>query len=256
MALSRIDPRRQAARSCLSSIEAIVMKTMGLIGGMSWESTATYYRLINEDIKARLGGHHSAKLLLYSVDFAEIEHLQKINQWSAAGDLLAAAARSLQNAGAEFIVLCTNTMHKVAAEIESAISIPLLHIADPTAQAINDAQIKTVALLGTRFTMEQEFYAQRLRDRHSLTVLIPPERDRQAIHNVIYEELTHGKVLDSSRAVYLRSVDGLIAAGAQGIIFGCTEISMLITPQMISVPCFDTTALHAKRAVDYSLESV
>jgi aspartate racemase len=222
---------------------------------MSWESTAIYYRLINEGIKARLGGHHSAKLLLYSVDFAAVEHLQQNNQWSEAGAMLGAAARTLQDAGAEFIVLCTNTMHKVAAEIESAIAIPLLHIADPTAQAINDAGVRTVGLLGTRFTMEQEFYVQRLREKHGLTVLIPPAQDRQIIHDVIYGELTHGKVLDSSRAAYLRSVDGLIAAGAQGIIFGCTEISMLIGPQMISVPCFDTAGLHAKRAVDCSLDS-
>lgn len=232
------------------------MKTMGLIGGMSWESTVTYYRLINEGIKARLGGHHSAKMYLYNVDFAEIEHLQQTSQWEEAGRLLGAAARSLQNAGAEFIVLCTNTMHKVAPTIESAISIPFLHIADPTAEAITAANIKTIGLLGTKFTMEQEFYKARLRGKHKLNVLVPADADRQIVHRVIYEELTQGKVLDKSRDAYLQIINRLIAAGAQGIILGCTEISMLIEPEILSVlsvPCFDTTELHARSAVDFSL---
>ena len=232
------------------------MKVMGLIGGMSWESTAIYYRLINQGVNARLGGHHSAKLLLHSVDFAEIEHLQKTNQWSAAGALLGEAARSLQTAGAEFIVLTANTMHKVAPDIERAISIPLLHIADPTGDAIKDAHIQTVGLLGTRFTMEQEFYVERLREKHGLNVLTPSERDRETVHSVIYDELTHGKVLDSSREAYLQIIDRLIAAGAQGIILGCTEIPMLIKREMLTVPCFDTAEWHARRAVDYCLEDV
>jgi aspartate racemase len=253
MALSRIDPQRRMAQCCSLSIEGIAMKMMGLIGGMSWESTTIYYRLINQGVKARLGGHHSAKLVLYSVDFAAVEHLQKTNQWNAAGELLAAAARSLQSAGAEFIVLTANTMHKVAPDIERAISIPMLHSADPTGDAIKHAHIQTVGLLGTRFTMEQEFYIGRLRDQHGLNVLTPSEQDRHTVHNVIYDELTHGKLLQSSRDAYLRIIDRLIAAGAQAIVLGCTEIPLLIKPEMLSVPCFDTAELHARRAVDYCL---
>jgi aspartate racemase len=229
------------------------MKTMGLIGGMSWESTVTYYRLINQGVKARLGGHHSARLFLYNVDFAEIEHLQQTGQWDEAGKLLGIAARSLQDAGAEFILLCTNTMHKVTPAIERAISIPFLHIADPTAVAVKEAHIKTVGLLGTKFTMEQDFYVGHLRDTHGLNVLTPIEQDRQLVHRVIYEELTQGKLRVESREAYLKIIARMIAAGAQGIVLGCTEISMLIKPQMLSVPCFDTTELHANAAVELSL---
>ena len=229
------------------------MKTMGLIGGMSSESTVTYYRLINEDVKSRLGGHHSAKMVLYNVDFAEIEHLQQTAQWDRAGKLLADSARLLQTAGAEFIVLCTNTMHKVATAIESAISIPLVHIADPTAEAVKAAGIGSVGLLGTRFTMEQDFYVGRLREKFGLNALVPNAQDRDEVHRVIYQELCAGQVLDRSRQAYLQIIDRLIAQGAQGIILGCTEISMLIGPDDLTVPCFDTTALHAKAAVDLAL---
>jgi aspartate racemase len=229
------------------------MKTIGLIGGMSWESTATYYKLINEGVKAKLGGHHSAKLILYSVDFAGIEHLQRTNQWAEAGQLLANAARLLEKAGAEFIVLCTNTMHKVAPAIESAISIPLLHIADPTAAAIKAAGIKTVGLLGTKITMEQEFYIERLRSHHQLNVVVPCEGDRHAVHRVIYEELVHGKVVDASRQQYVAVVNRLKDQGMQALILGCTEIGMLVESGSLDIPCFDPTELHAEGAIDYCL---
>jgi aspartate racemase len=229
------------------------MKTMGLIGGMSWESTVTYYRLINQGIKARLGGHHSAKMILHSVDFAEIEHLQKTNQWDDAGQLLALAAESLQRAGAEFIVLCTNTMHKVAPAIEATVSIPLLHIADCTGEAIRAAGIDTVGLLATRFTMEQDFYVGRLRDKYGLNVIVPTEDDRATIHRIIYDELVHGKVIESSRAIYLAVVERLRTQGAKGIILGCTEIGLLIRPDDLDLGCFDTAALHVASAVNYSL---
>ena len=229
------------------------MKTIGLIGGMSWESTAIYYRLINEAVKARLGGHHSAKLVLYNVDFAEIEELQRTARWDEAGRMLAAAAVSLERAGAEFLVLCTNTMHTVAPAIESAVSIPLLHIADPTAEAIKAAGYETVALLGTRFTMEKEFYVGRLRARHGLNVLLPNATERDEIHRAIYEELVHGKIVKSSRDSYIGIVERMRQLGAAGIILGCTEIAMLLTPGTVALPCFDTTELHARAAVTHSL---
>jgi aspartate racemase len=229
------------------------MKTMGLIGGMSWESTATYYRLIHEDIRARLGGHHSAKLILFNVDFSEIEELQRTDRWDEAGERLGAAALVLQNAGAEFIVLCTNTMHKVASHIERAIAIPLLHIAAGTGAAIQDARIERVGLLGTRFTMEQDFYVDYLESRYGVDVVVPSPVDRAEIHRVIYDELTQGKVLDASRSAYLAIVDRLREQGIEGIVLGCTEIAMLLEPQMVSLPCFDTTKLHAKSAVDCAL---
>jgi aspartate racemase len=229
------------------------MKTLGLIGGMSWESTVTYYRLINQGIKARLGGHHSAKMILHSVDFAEIEQLQKTNQWSEAGKLLGGAARSLEIAGADCIVLCTNTMHKVAADIEQSVSIPLLHIADGTAAAIKAAGVDTVGLLGTRFTMEQDFYVGRLRDRHGINVLCPTQEERNEVHRVIYDELVHGTVLDESKNKYLQIIEHLTDQGAQGIVLGCTEISMLIAPGDVSLRYFDTAGLHAASAVDFAL---
>jgi aspartate racemase len=227
---------------------------MGLIGGMSCESTVTYYRAINNGVKARLGGHHSAKLFLYSVDFAEIEHLQKTHQWERAGEVLAAAARKLEDAGAEFILLCTNTMHIVAQSIESAITIPLLHIADPTALAIKAAQLHTIALLGTRFTMEQDFYVGRLRAKHGLNVLLPNAQDRDDVHRVIYEELVHGKVLPKSKQAYLKIIERLKGQGAQGVVLGCTEIALLIQPGDLAIPSFDTTELHAAQAVEYALK--
>jgi aspartate racemase len=226
---------------------------MGLIGGMSWESTAIYYRLINEGIKARLGGHHSAKLILFNVDFAEIEQLQKNAQWDEAGRLLAAAAQSLQLSGAEFVLLCTNTMHKVASAIEAAVPLPLLHIADSTAEAIKATGLHTVGLLATRFTMEHDFYVGRLRDKHGLNVIVPDADDRATVHRIIYDELVHGKVLKTSRDTYLAIVDRLQSKGARGVILGCTEIGLLINPTDLDIGCFDSAALHVASAVNYSL---
>lgn len=229
------------------------MKTIGLIGGMSWESTIPYYRQINQSIKERLGGLHSAKVVLYSVDFHEIERLQHAGDWEAAGQLLAAAARALELAGADFLVLCTNTMHKVAPAIEAAVRIPLFHIADPTAEAIKDAGLSTVGLLGTRFTMEQAFYKDRLRERHGLQVLIPNQADREAIHRVIYEELCLGRVVEESRAEYRRIMSDLVDQGAEGIVLGCTEISLLVAQQDSTVPLFDTTTIHARKAAEWAI---
>lgn len=226
---------------------------MGLIGGMSWESTATYYRLMNEGVRARLGGHHSAEMILYSVDFAVYEQMQREGRWEEAGSLLGDSARALEHAGARFIVLCTNTMHKVAPAIERSVSIPLLHIADPTAEAVRAAGIRRIGLLGTRFTMEQEFYVGRLRDRFGLEVVVPAPQDRELVHRVIYEELVRGIVREESRAQYRKVVDRLVESGAKGIILGCTEIAMVIDPKELRVPCFDTTALHAAAAVEMAL---
>lgn len=224
------------------------MKTIGLIGGMSWESTIPYYRQINETIKEHLGGLHSAKLVLYSVDFDEIEQLQHAGDWEAAGAILAEAARSLEAAGASFVVLCTNTMHKVAPGIEAAISIPLLHIADATATEIKRAGHSVVGLLGTRFTMEQAFYRDRLSARHDLRVIIPAPEDRETIHRIIYEELCLGVIKPESRSEYLRIMQTLASQGAQAIILGCTEISLLVDQQDSGIPLFDTTAIHARAA--------
>jgi aspartate racemase len=229
------------------------MKTIGLIGGMSWESTVPYYRIVNETVRARLGGLHSAKLVLYSVDFHEIELLQHSGDWDEAGRMLAQAARFLEAAGADFLVLCTNTMHKVAEFIESAVDIPLFHIANPTAQEIKQAGLKKVGLLGTRFTMEQEFYRGRLRDQHHLDVLIPDDADRGVVHRIIYEELCLGLVRDVSRAEYRRIIQRLVDQGAQGVILGCTEISLLVGPSDSSVPVFDTTRIHATKAAEWAL---
>jgi aspartate racemase len=224
------------------------LKTIGLIGGMSWESTVPYYRQINETIKERLGGLHSARIILYSVDFHDIERLQHAGDWEAAGAMLADAARSLKAAGSDFLVLCTNTMHKVASSIEAAAGIPLLHIADPTAAAIKEAGHATVGLLGTRFTMEDAFYRDRLQDRHGLLVRIPDAEDRDTIHRIIYEELCLGVVLSESRSAYRRIMESLAAQGAEAIILGCTEISLLVSQQDAAVPMFDTTAIHARAA--------
>lgn len=224
------------------------MKTIGLIGGMSWESTVPYYREVNLTIKRELGGLHSAKVVLYSVDFHEVERLQHAGDWDAAGTMMADAARRVQAAGADFIVLCTNTMHKVAPAIEAAVQIPLFHIADPTAQAIKDAGLRKVGLLGTRFTMEQPFYKERLQALHGLDVVVPPPADRDIVHRIIYDELCLGGVVDDSRDEYRRIIAGLVAQGAQAVILGCTEISLLVTQQDASVPLFDTTAIHAHGA--------
>ena len=231
------------------------MKTIGLIGGMSWESTALYYRIVNETVRERLGGLHSARLVLASVDFHDIERLQYAGAWDEAGALLADAARSIEAAGAGNIVLCTNTMHKVADAIERAVNIPLLHIADPTGQAILASGVRTVGLLGTRFTMEQSFYRDRLSQRHGLNVLVPVPQDRDIVHRVIYEELCLGRVLDSSRTAYRGIIDRLVHAGAEAIILGCTEIAMLIGAEDSPVPLFDTTALHARAAAELATAS-
>ena len=230
------------------------MKTIGLIGGMSWESTIPYYRTINETVKQRLGGLHSAKIVLYSVDFHEIEQLQRSGDWQRAGELLAQAAQTLARAGADCIVLCTNTMHKVAPQIEAAVGIPLLHIADATGQAIRRAGLNKVALLGTRFTMEQDFYKQRLSERHAIDVAVPNEMEREVVHRVIYQELCLGQIQPESRAAYRRIMQRLVEQeAAQAIILGCTEISLLVDQSDASVPLFDTTAIHAQAAAEFAL---
>lgn len=222
---------------------------------MSWESTVPYYRVINETVRAQLGGLHSAKVILYSVDFHEIERLQHVGDWPEAGRLLAVAAAALEAAGADFLVLCTNTMHKVAPAIESAVSIPLFHIADPTAAEIKGVGLVKVGLLGTRFTMEQAFYRDRLVSLHGIDVLIPSEPDREIVHRIIYDELCMGQVRDTSRAEYQRIIASLVAQGAQAIILGCTEIAMLVGPSDASVPVFDTTGIHARSAAEWAMSS-
>ncbi|MGA2084631.1 MAG: aspartate/glutamate racemase family protein, partial [Terracidiphilus sp.] len=221
------------------------MKTIGLIGGMSWESTVPYYRIINETVRDRLGGLHSAKLVLLSVDFYEVERLQSTGDWAGAGRMLAQAGRSLELAGADFLVLCTNTMHKVASTIERAVAIPLFHITDPTAAEIKRSGFKKVGLLGTRFTMEEDFYRSRLQSHHGISVLVPKEADREIVHRVIYEELCLGKVVDASRTQFRRVIEDLVDSGAEAIVLGCTEISTLVQRSDSSVPLFDTTSIHA-----------
>jgi aspartate racemase len=229
------------------------MKTIGLLGGMSWESTALYYQLINEEVKRRLGGLHSAKIALVSVDFQEIEDLQHKNKWQEAGEILAQAGRQVEAAGAEFLLICTNTMHKVAPQIERATNIPILHLADATAARIKQQGIGQIGLLGTNFTMEQDFYRGRLAEKHGLDVIVPSSEDRQLVHRVIYEELCLGRVLDASRSEYLRIINGLQKQGAEGVIEGCTEIVMLVKQEHTAVPLFDTTAIHAEEAVNWAL---
>jgi aspartate racemase len=228
------------------------MKTLGLIGGMSWESTVPYYRIVNERVRERLGGLHSAKLLLHSVDFAQIEALQRADDWAAAGAILADAARGLRAAGAEAIVVCTNTMHLVAPAIEAAVDVPLLHIADATAARIRAAGLDTVALLGTRFTMERDFYRARI-EAAGIAVLTPDTADRETVHRVIYEELCLGRIREASRAAYREIIAALVARGAQGAILGCTEIGLLIGEADAPVPLFDTARIHAEAAADWAL---
>lgn len=228
------------------------MKTIGLLGGMSWESTELYYRWINEETKQIRGGLHSAPIAMVSVDFQEIEALQHKGDWAAAADILAHAAGQVEAAGADFLLICTNTMHNVAAQVEAAIRIPLLHIADATANRIRQAGLQTVGLLGTKFTMEQDFYKGRL-EQNDINVLVPSKEDRDIVHRVIYEELCLGKVNASSRKEYLRIIDQLHADGAQGVIEGCTEIVMLVQQEHTGVPLFDTTAIHARQAVNEAL---
>ncbi len=228
------------------------MRTLGLIGGMSWESTLPYYRIVNERVRERLGGLHSAKLVLHSVDFAEIEALQHAGDWDAAGKQLADAARGLRLAGAEAIVVCTNTMHLVAPAIEAAVDIPLLHIADATAQRIRAAGLTRVALLGTRFTMEQTFYRERI-EAAGIAVLTPDAPQRECVHRVIYDELCLGRIVDASRDDYRAIMAGLVARGAQGVILGCTEIGLLVGEGDATVPLFDTARIHAEAAADWAL---
>ena len=229
------------------------MKTIGLIGGMSWESTVPYYQTVNRVIGRRLGALHSAKIALYSVDFDEIEQLQHAGRWEESGDMLADAARAVRRAGADFIVLCTNTMHKVAPQIEAAVDVPLLHIADATAARVKAAGVARVGLLGTKFTMEEDFYRGRLESRHRLEVLTPPADQRDLVHRVIYGELCLGSVRGESRQGFQQVVAGLVAAGAQGVILGCTEIGLLLRQEDAPVPLFDTATIHAEAAADYAL---
>jgi aspartate racemase len=229
------------------------MRTIGLIGGMSWESSAEYYRLINAEVKARLGGLHSVRSVLLTVDFAEIEAMQQAGRWDEAGLLLAEAARSLERAGADCVVLCTNTMHKVADAITGAVGIPFIHIADATAAAIRVGGLRRIGLLGTRFTMEEAFYTGRLTERYGLEVLVPEADDRALVNRVIYEELCLGAVRAESRAQYRAIMARLAARGAEGIILGCTEITLLVSAEDSAVPLFDTTRLHALAAVDFAL---
>jgi aspartate racemase len=226
------------------------MRTIGLIGGMSWESSAEYYRRINQFSKARHGGHHNAKSVMVTVDFAEIEALQRAQDWAALGARIAAAGRQLERAGADFIVLTTNTMHRVFDALEQAVTLPCVHIADPTGAALTAAGVTRVGLLGTRYTMELPFYAERLRARHGLEVLTPDAAERDEVHRIIYDELCHGLIAPASRATYAAVVARLAQRGAQAVILGCTEITLLIGANDVTLPVFDTTELHARAAVD------
>ena len=231
------------------------MKTIGLIGGMSWESSIEYYRIINTATRDTLGGLHSAKSIMYSVDFAEMETFQAAGQWEAAANIMVDAARKVEKGGADFIVICTNTMHKLADNVQRAVQLPLLHIADATALAIMAASIQTVALLGTRFTMEEDFYRGRLIDNHGLNVLIPDADDRQVVHDVIYDELCAGKIKPESKQAYLDIIARLQDRGAEGVILGCTEIGLLVKQADTRMPLFDTAQIHAQAAVAYALEN-
>ncbi|MFH6781240.1 MULTISPECIES: aspartate/glutamate racemase family protein [Methylobacterium] len=228
-------------------------KVIGLIGGMSWESSAEYYRIINETVRARLGGLRSARCLMWSFDFGEIEALQHAGRWDEATAELVGAARRLERGGADFVVICTNTMHRMADQVQAAIGLPLLHIADPTAERIRAAGLSRVGLIGTAFTMEQDFYKGRLASRHGLDVLVPGADDRAVVHRAIYEELVRGRAEPSSREAYRAVMARLVARGAEAIILGCTEIMLLVGPEDSAVPLFDTTALHAAAAVDWAL---
>ncbi|MES5894376.1 MULTISPECIES: aspartate/glutamate racemase family protein [Bacillus cereus group] len=230
------------------------MKTIGLIGGMSWESTSEYYRILNEEIKSRLGGLHSAKCLINSVDFEEIERFQSNGDWDGAGEVLGNAAYSLQNGGADFIIICTNTMHKVVEKIKENINIPVLHIADTTAKEIKRKGIQTIGLLGTKYTMEQDFYKSRI-EKNNIKVIVPLENNREKINEIIYTELCLGKITSQSREYYKTVIEELVQKGAQGIILGCTEIGLLIKQEDVSVPIFDTTFIHAIEAVNVALEN-
>jgi aspartate racemase len=229
------------------------MKTIGLIGGMSWDSSAVYYKIINQKVKEHLGGVHSCQCLMYSVDFGEIAALQHAGNWAQLGELMADAAQRLERGGADFIVLCTNTMHKLADTIEASVSIPLLHIGDVTAEAIKEKSLKTVGLLGTKFTMEQDFLKGRLTDKHGIETIIPTAKQREIVHRIIYDELVKGVVLESSRQEYLLIINDLVKKGAEGIVLGCTEIGLLITSECTDAILFDTTEIHAIKAVELAV---
>ena len=229
------------------------MKTIGMIGVMSWESTASYYNALNTGVKEDLGGLHSAQICMYSVDFAEIERLQHLGDWAATAEILIDAAQKVEAGGADFLLICTNTMHKVAPEVEAAISIPLLHIADATAEVLVADNVKRVGLLGTKFTMEEDFYKGRLTDKYNIEVIVPERDDIDIVHRVIYSELCLGKVLDDSRQEYLRIIESLHAKGAEAVILGCTEIALLVQQSYSSVPLYDTTEVHASRAVQLAV---
>jgi aspartate racemase len=231
----------------------VPMKVIRLIGGMSWESTAEYYRIINQTIQKRLGGHHSGRILLYSVDFSEIEKLQREGQWEAATEFMCDAARRVELGGADCILICTNTMHKMAAEVQQAVKIPLLHIADATAMVIKKKGIGRVALLGTKYTMEEDFYKDRLQVKHGLDVLIPFEEERHCINQIIYDELCLGKITRESQKLFINIINSLKKRSCEGVILGCTEISLLIEQKDSALEIFDTTAIHAQAAVDFAL---
>jgi aspartate racemase len=230
------------------------MKTIGLIGGMSWESSIEYYKIINEAVRANLGGFHSAKCIMVSVDFAEMEPLQHQGKWNEATEILIAASRSVEAGGADFVIFCTNTMHKVADEVQNHIKIPILHIADATAQTIKAAGLRKVGLLGTKFTMEEDFYKGRLIQKYNLEIIIPTAGAREVVHRVIYDELCTGEIKPSSKIKYLDIIERLAKEGAEGIILGCTEIGLLVKKEECRVPLFDTTRIHAIAAVQYALE--
>ena len=229
------------------------MKTIGMIGGMSWESTLEYYRLLNEGVKSKLGGLHSAKILMYSVDFSEIEELQRTRDWAAATDVMLEIARGLEKAGAELLMICTNTMHRMAEEVQAGIGIPLLHIADAAAAEVRRRGLATVGLLGTRFTMEQDFYRGRLKDKHGIDVIIPSDPDMALVHNVIYNELCLGELRPESKKIFLGIIDKLADEGAEGIVLGCTEIPLLIKQEDTQLSVLNTTELHAAAAVEAAL---
>jgi aspartate racemase len=230
------------------------MKTIGMIGGMSWESSLEYYRIVNETIKIRLGGFHSAKCILYSVDFEEVERLQHLGDWDELTRLMIDAARRLEGAGADFLIICTNTMHKMADEVQEVIRIPILHIVDVTAEAIRANEEMRVGLLGTKFTMEQDFYKGRLRDKHGLEVLIPGEEERQVVHDILYSELCLGDIKELSKGKFKNIIQNLVDRGAQGVILGCTEIPLIVSQDDYAIPVYDTTRLHAQAAVDFALQ--
>jgi aspartate racemase len=230
------------------------MKTIGMLGGMSWQSTSSYYQVINEGVNKQLGGLHSAKILLSSVDFAEIEKRQRLGLWDEMADILSAEAKSLQAAGADCLLICTNTMHKVANEIEAQINIPILHIVDATAKQLLADDISKVGLLGTRFTMQEGFYKQRLSEKFAIEVVVPEQNDQTIIDGIIFEELCLGIITDTSRNIYLKTIDRLFAQGAQAVILGCTEIALLVKPSDTQIPLYDTTEIHANSAVHYALQ--